>query len=188
MDSGSVVPTPSRKIGVLAIVDAKYIQHNYVLRSTPSAPAIVNPAHIFMVGTSLRSSAGELMLNARIGDVVSMIGTSADHNSSDAVIVYRVQLADQGNALRPFKQSIVTRIRAVEPDPDSTSRDGLPALETPANFSSFESKIRAHGIERIRIEFALYALAQNGQSQILVGYYRSDLNITIASHREGVPQ
>lgn len=183
MEAEAAVSTLSRKIGVLAIADTQYIKDHYTPGHTPATPAAVKPAHLFMVGTGLRGHAGELKLNAKIGDIVSISGTSTDHNSSDAVIVYKVQPVAQGNVLGPFKQHIVTRRGAVEPDPDSPSRDGLPAVETTANFLSFESKVRAHGSGGIRVEFALYTLAQNGQDQVLVGYYSCDLHVAATYHR-----
>lgn len=182
MESEAVVPPLSRRIGVLAIVDTRYIKHNYLPGLTPSTPTIVNPEHLFIVGAHLRSGAGTLELCAKIGDIVSITGTSATRNSSDAVIVYKVQTqpAATETVLDSFEQSIVTTSNAVAADPNSANRDGLPALETAVNFSSFSSQIRAHGTQGIRLEFALYALTQGHQTQRLVGYYGCDLNISIA--------
>ncbi|WP_181885467.1 AidA/PixA family protein [Trinickia dinghuensis] len=182
MESEAVIPTLSRRIGMLAIVDTQYIKHHYAPGLTPSTPAIVNPEHMFIAGAHLRSGAGTLEFHARVGDIVSIRCTSAAHNSNDAVILYKIQTQPAATeiVLDSFEQRIVTRRNAVAADPDSASRDGLPALETAVNFSSFSSQIRAHGTEEIRIEFALYALTQGRQTQSLVGYYCCDLNISIA--------
>lgn len=180
MDPEAAISTRSRMFGMLAIVDTKPIKHHCMPGSIPSAPTIVEPEHLFIVGAGLRSDAGKLILRARTNDIVSFTGTSADHNSSDAVIVYKVQPIHKQSVLNPFKQRVATRSRAVEPDPDSASRDGLPALETAACFSSFESEIRAQGTASIRVEFALYALGRSGQVQMLVGYYACGLTITVA--------
>lgn len=162
------------------IADTRHIRQKYAVGRTPYGPAVsVDPECVFLVGPALQNSAGEATLNAKSGDVISITGTSTDHNSSDAVIVYKVLHGSHGTALGRFAQHAVTRNGAVEPDPNAASRDGLPALETTANFSSFESTILSRGTEKIRIEFALYSPSANGQRQMLVGYYGFDLSLTV---------
>lgn len=180
MEPDAAISTRSRTFGMLAIVDTRTIKQHSVPGPTRSAPTVIGSEHVFVVGSGLRPKGGTLTLHARPGDIVSLAGTSADRNSSDAVIVYSVQPISQHGVFSPFKQRLVTRSGAAEPDPDSASRDGLPALETTACFSSFESDVWAHGKATIRVEFALYALGRNGQAQILAGYYTCGLAITVA--------
>lgn len=180
LEPEAAISTRSRLFGMLAIVDTRAIKHHLAPGSTRSAPTLIEPEHMFVVGTGLRTKADELILHASTGDIVSLTGTSTDHNASDAVIVYNVQPVDRQSILGPFEPRMTTRSGTVEPDPDSASRDGLPALETTAHFSSFESAIQAPGTTRIRVDFARYALGRDGQKQILVGYYACGFTITVA--------
>ncbi|KWC47542.1 hypothetical protein WL51_27615 [Burkholderia ubonensis] len=56
-------------------------------------------------------------------------------------------------------------------------------MEKEVNFLSFESKIAAHGVERLDLAFALYTLSDDGQNQEIFGYYRCDLAIAVERPR-----
>jgi nematocidal protein AidA len=179
MESETAVASRSRKINVIAVVDTARIRHACTPSLDVHDPAVVNPEHLFLAGAGLSGRAGELMLEARVGDRVAMTATSATRNADDAVIVYDVRPAAHAHVLRSFSRRCVTRERAVQPDPDSLSRDGLPAVETSARFSSFESSIHAYGDARFHIDFAIYALSPDGQHQRLFSYCRCMMKIAV---------
>ena len=69
--------------------------------------------------------------------------------------------------------------QAVQPNPDSEDHDGLPALNVKESFMSFDSKINGSGKRQYLIYFALYRIADDGETQNLYGYYCSQLNMSI---------
>ncbi|MFM0741712.1 AidA/PixA family protein [Paraburkholderia xenovorans] len=183
METDAAVLPLSHKINVLAVIDTEYIKHNYSSGDNPLSPTPVESENIFLIGVNPDFEAGELNIRARIGDIIYLTGTSADHNSTDAALIYNVHPRGPKRVFASFKQRFMTRQHAVQPDPDSASRDGLPALETIARFSDFESRVRAHGAELIHIDFALYVPSESGQRQELFGYYRCELNATVERAR-----
>lgn len=179
MEVDVVVHAKARKIHVLAVVDTERVKVTYGPNSDRLAPTSVSPRHLFMTGAGLRGDIGELKFEARIGDIVSMTGVSIYNNSDDAVIVYGIHPVERGPVFNRFKPHYVKRLAGAQPDPDSPNRNGLPAVEREISFSSFESKIAAHGVERIDLAFALYALSGNGQDQEIFGYYRCELAVAV---------
>jgi hypothetical protein len=179
MEYESTVKSSSpRKINVLAVVDTGISR--FLLPSLDiSAPAIVSPDCLFMIGPRMPSDAGVVGFRARVGDVLSVAGTSIDLNSNSAVILYGVGSAARERVLSRFRPRFATRKHAVQANPDSADRDGLPALYVNANFLSFESKILAYGTERIFFDFALYALSESGQKHVLFSYCRCGMGITV---------
>jgi nematocidal protein AidA len=179
MESAAAILPRLRKINAIAVIDAKYIKNNYKPNSDYLHPVVINPDSLFIVGTGLRSDSGKLEFKADIGDIISLSTTSADHNSNNAVITYGIKIIDHARLFHRFEQSFVTRIRTAQPDPESASRDGLPAIHAPASFASFQSTIQAHGAAQLQINFALYTLSENGQTQTLFGYYGCVLEASV---------
>ncbi|WP_080406400.1 inclusion body family protein [Burkholderia ubonensis] len=183
MEVDVVVHAKARIIHVLVVVDTERVKETYGSNPDRLAPTSVSPKHLFMIGAGSRSDIGELKLKARIGDVVSMTGVSIYNNADDAVIVYGVHPVARGAVFDRFNPNYVTRMAGVQPDPDSPNQNGLPAMEKEVNFLSFESKIAAHGVERLDLAFALYTLSDDGQNQEIFGYYRCDLAIAVERPR-----
>ncbi|MBY8603649.1 inclusion body family protein [Burkholderia arboris] len=85
----------------------------------------------------------------------------------------------RGHAFNIFKTHSAQRMTGVQPGPDSPNQSGLPAIEKEVNFPRFESKISAHGDERLDLAFALYTLSGDEQNQEIVDYYQCNLAISV---------
>ncbi|MDQ7981742.1 AidA/PixA family protein [Paraburkholderia sp. SARCC-3016] len=179
MEYESTVESSSpRKVNVLAIVDtgiSRFLPPSLDL----STPATVSPDCLFMIGPRMQSDAGDVRVRARVGDLLSLTGTSIDLNSNSAVILYGVGSATGERVLSRFRPRFATRTHAVQANPDSANHDGLPALHVNASFQSLESKILAYGTEHILFDFALYTLSESGQKHVLFSYCRCGVAITV---------
>ena len=166
----------ARRINVLIVIDTAYVKCAYGPNESIEHPQPIAHEGQFLISPSSRAivrgqGAGKLRLRAKAGDRVAIRVTSTCGNASDAVISYRVNPSSETQVFDHFEQVFLTREGAVQPDPNSLSRDGLPPVECQADFTSFDSTVMAHGAERIEIAFALYALSPNGQRQDSFGYY-----------------
>ncbi|NML35198.1 AidA/PixA family protein [Paraburkholderia antibiotica] len=179
MESVTATPPLSRTINLLAVIDTQYIKHSYEPNPDVLHPTAIKPDHLFLIGAGLCSNSGKLKFEAKTGDAISLTGTSATHNSNDAVILYNAHPSGRSHIFHPFRQKFVTRRCSVEPNPDSENYDGLPAIETTSHFSHLNSRIQDYGTQHIDFKFALYTLSDDGQTQRLYGYYRCRLSATV---------
>jgi hypothetical protein len=176
-----------QEINVLVVVDTEYVKTHYPNPSKdPLRPTGIDHAHQYMLCTGSRGiiggqGSGDLEFRANVGDIVAFTGVSISDNSDDAVIVYNIQHFSGAQVFNQFSADVITRNGAVQPNSDSPSRNGLPAVQKPTNFSMFESRVRQGGREGFGVSFALYTLNANGQNQDLYGYYWWDPYITVAS-------
>jgi hypothetical protein len=83
---------------------------------------------------------------------------SGCENANDAVIIYNTKEFKDDDLFNQFIANVYVRKEAAQPDPNSASRDGLPALHVPTNFSTYEATVRQSGKESFGVSFALYAL------------------------------
>jgi len=179
MESETAIQLTSRTINVLVVVDTEYVIKTYGPNREAADPQPVGHDQPVMIcagsrGDVSEQGAGKLKFKANVGDIVSITGASIYGNSTDAVIMYSMQPVVDGHVFDCFKQQFVVRKGAAQPNPDSPTRNGLPAIENETNFSSFTSTIRARGLERLKLAFALYTLSPDGQSQDVFGYYFCD--------------
>jgi nematocidal protein AidA len=112
-------------------------------------------------------------------DIIKFRGTSIYQDSEDSVIIYQIKNLNGNDINDQFTPNPVTRDNAVQPDPDSASYDGLPALKTKENFMSMDSKIQGSGKRNYRVFFTLYRLADDGETQNLYGYFYWDFKLRI---------
>ncbi|WP_306172522.1 AidA/PixA family protein [Burkholderia cenocepacia] len=117
-------------------------------------------------------------ITAYPGDRVQFTGVSIYDNSDDAVIIYNIPRYQGDEVFNPFVCNTVVRNGAVEPNPDSGSRNGLPPLKKQLTFATFDSSVRKSGTEYFGVCFALYKLV-GGQNQELFGYYWWDPKIYV---------
>ncbi|WP_169708704.1 inclusion body family protein [Trinickia terrae] len=169
---------------MLLVIDAKHVKNAYGPNQDPAHPVHIAPDCLFMVCAGSRSIAGtqdraEADIRAKAGDRVSLRGISVQGNADDAVILYKVQPASGACVFERFKPNVLVRARAVQPDPDSPDRNGLPSLESEASFSSFEAKVKAPGSDVLEITFALYALNSTRTRQEPYGYYSCNRIVTV---------
>lgn len=118
------------------------------------------------------------------GDTLKIRGTSVYQNSQQAAIIYQVKNLNRKNIKEMFTADPVSRDQAVQPDPKSY--DGLPALHVKENFISMDTEIQNTGRKKYRVCFALYDLANDGETQNLIGYFYWDLKMEIVD--EPVPE
>jgi nematocidal protein AidA len=173
-----------QEVNILIVIDTEYIKaHNPNLSQDPNNPTGIDHNSQFMICTGARKINGgqgsaDLDFSANVGDEVSFTGTSIYDNSEDAVIVYGIKHWNGDNVFNQFVPDLVTRNQAIMPDPDS--QNGLPALHTKINFSSFDSKVRNSGREGFYVYIALYTLSDDGETQNLKGYCYWDPYITVS--------
>lgn len=165
-------------LNLLAVIDTGYVTSNYPNPSQdPNNPTAIASCGVFMICPGWRDDAAEQetdepCFNACYGNRIALRGVSISNNSDDAVIVYAVGTRnEEGDRVsKSFKPILVTREEAVQPDPDSFN-GGIPPIYAEMNFSSLNSRFNALGVGVLNAAFALYTLAEDGQSQQLFGYY-----------------
>lgn len=183
MPADLAIASSSQQANILVVIDTEYVKLNYPHPSTnPSAPTGINHASQFMIATGTRGiisgqGSADLKFRMNVGDSVGFTGVSIYDNSDDAVIVYGIQYWQRDHVFNQFVPNSVVRTGAVMPNSDTPN--GLPALQTKINFSSFDSKIKQSGTEDFYVFFALYTLAPDGENQKLFGYYYWDPTITV---------
>ena len=177
----------SKSINVLVAIDAEALKKSGLAPGqSESSPTMINDPTLlsnvfFMICTGSRgvlSGQGTDKLNfkANAGDFVSFEGITVDGNSDDAVIIYGIdEKANQ--VFNEFRSMQVTRTKAVQA---ASTKNGLPAVVLSRNFLGYQTSVARSGTSEFLIKFALYKLADDGQSQVLVGYYKYDPKITVA--------
>ncbi|PMS16345.1 DNA-directed RNA polymerase subunit beta [Trinickia dabaoshanensis] len=176
-------PEKTARLNVLVVVDTAYVKSTYGPNGHTTEPHAIGSEGQFMICPGARAvharGAHELRLKAGIGDRVAVRVTSICANAGDAVIAYGFTHASGTKAFGHFEQVVQVRAGAVRPDPDSPYRNGLPPIESAADFTSFDSIVVRRGIERLRLAFALYVVSSNGQAQRPFGYYAWNPTISI---------
>jgi nematocidal protein AidA len=180
------------KIDILTVIDTEAIK-SYWNKSDPSrtpsqekgTPTGLDHSNKYMICTGSRGiisgqGTGDLSFKAYVEDSVRFVGVSAYDNADDAVIIYNIKKFKGDDVFNQFNSNVYVRKEAVQPDPNSPSRDGLPALHVPTNFATFEASVRQSGTEFFGVCFALYTLSDNRQRQDLYGYFWWDPTITVA--------
>jgi hypothetical protein len=177
------VSASSENINVMIVIDTDYVKTHY---SNPSQnsnkPTGINHNSQFMICTNTRGiisgqGTADLNFKANVGDFVSFRGVSIYGNSDDAVIVYGINHWSGDQVFNQFVPNLVERKYAVVPDPDTSN--GLPAKKLLVDFTSLDSRVRKAGRENFYVYFALYTLANDGETQNLLGYYYWDPTITV---------
>ena len=170
-------------INVLVVIDTEYITTHYPNPSRdPNKPTGIDHKSQFMVcadplGIVSGQGTADLNFKARAGDYISFRGTSIYANSDDAVLVYKIVHWAGDNIFNAFASNMVARSNAIMPNIDTPS--GIPAKISPINFSALDSRVMRVGKADLMIQFALYKLDNDGQSQRLFGYYYWDPTITV---------
>lgn len=183
MTSISIDAASVQQINVLIVIDTEYVKKNYPNPSTdPAHPTGINHSSQFMICTGSRGIIGgqgtaDLNFRANVGDYVGFTGTSIYNNSDDAVIIYGIKYWSGDSVFNTFVPNIVTRSKAVIPNTSTTN--GIPPVQTSINFSSLDSKVAKAGTENFYVNFGLYTLAPDGETQQLFGYYYWDPTITV---------
>jgi nematocidal protein AidA len=175
----------SQEINVLVVIDTEQIKKDHPNPSKDmNNPTGINHKNQFMIVTGSRGLIGgqgtaDLHFKANAGDYLSFRGISVHGNSDDAVIVYGIKYNKGDQVFNPFQANIVTRNRAVMPDPRSPNHNGLPPLHAQMTFSSYDTKIARSGTENFNVWIALFTLADDGQTQELFGYFWWDPAVTV---------
>lgn len=177
----------TKSINLLAIFDTASIKAAYLDPSQdPGNPTPIDQEGQFLLcgsasGTIQGQGTGNLTFQAAIGDYVNIAGTSIYNNSDDAVIIYGVAYAEGQQVFNAFAPMLLPRSGAVMPDPDTA--DGIPPLQGSRTFSSLLSRVKSHGTEDVQLSFGLYALADDGETQELFGYYSWNPIIAVTEGR-----
>lgn len=184
MEHDTSIQRVQQHINVLIVVDTDTIIATYGPNRDPSLAKALSHDDTITMCTDARSKVhgqgtGKLSFNARVHDVVSITGTSGSANSQDAVIVYSLSPPADGHIFTPSQAAFYARAGAVEPNPDSPDRNGLPPVSKEANFSNFSVTAKAPGVAPLTFAFALYTLADDGENQTLFGYYAYHFSVTV---------
>lgn len=181
---GISLKNSSIDINVMIVIDTDYVKRYY---SNPSQdlnnPTAIDHNSQFMIcgsshGIISGQGTADLNFKANVGDHVVFRSTSIYGNSDDAIIVYGIK-SWGGNVFNNFVTDEVTITNAVSPNPDSRSNNGLPVKTGVGNFVSYKTNVRCSGIEHFWVDFALYTLENDGNTQKLKGYYQWDPTITV---------
>ena len=172
----------AEQIDVMVVIDTAYIKSNYGPNDRMDNPVGINHNSQYMLCNSPRGVNGgqgtaALSFNADAGDYVSFRACSMQANSDDAVILYGIKHWSRDQVFNTFTSDIVTRNRAVQPDPSKLN--GVPPVLTQQNFTSYDTKIARGGTENFYVYIAVYNLAADGQTQELYGYYYWDPQVVV---------
>lgn len=177
----NVPVTPNNRIEVLIVIDTDAIINTIARKSlnkTRPIPTNRIPQFVFCSGAeAIKSKQGDMSLAiaCKPDDIIQIRATSIYQDATDAVLIYQIiQKGDQ-----PFIPNSVVMKNAVQPDPDSPSFDGLPALHVEECFMSIDSKIVTPGVKNYMVCFAIYRLDADGETQNLYGYYCWNFSLNI---------
>jgi hypothetical protein len=181
------INTSIENINIMVVVDAESI---ITENSNPSLdsnnPTMINHNNQFMICsnseglTISNQGTGNLSFSGLTGDLVSFRGVTASGNSVNSIIIYDIQNMNPGNGVfNAFTENIITRSKAVIPNPNSPSKNGLPAINSPEEFYSYSSQISQMGSENFIVKFALYTLDSSHENQVLYGYFGWDPQINV---------
>lgn len=179
----NAVSSNLKNINVLFVIDTDYVKVNYSNPSTDlNNPTIVDNNSQYVICTDPSAiikdpKTAHLNFTANRRDVVSVRSTSISGNSDDAVIAYAITHKNGAGVLSPFYLDISEVQNAVEPD--INTQYGLPPLTVSESFISYYSLVKQNGLENFAVSFAIYVLAEDGETQNLFGYYSFDLTISI---------
>lgn len=179
----SIATESTVDINVMIVIDTDYVKANYPNPShDPNQPTAIVHDSQFMISTNQRVIISEqgttaLHLEAKWGDTVSFQGISIYGNSEDAVILYGIKHWSGNHVLGHFLPVLVKRQNAAVPDVNT--KNGLPAKSAEGNFIRLGAKVAKSGTGNFHISFALYTLADDGETQKLLGYYCWDPAITV---------
>ncbi len=171
-------------IDVLVVVDTdSIIAANPSPSKDPASPTAIDHSHQYMLchdprGVISGQATGDLNFKAHPRDSISFVGESISANSQDAVIVYGIQPFRGPNVLNPFTVEAFQRQGAVFPN--TKTANGLPPVSTPASFISFDTTVASVGTEFYKVLFGLYTLDDDGENQVLYGYFVWDPTITVS--------
>jgi nematocidal protein AidA len=170
---------------ILVVIDTEYVKKTYPNGSKdPNHPTGINHSSQFMIATGTRGivsgqGTADLSFKLNVGDYASFAGTSIYGNSDDAVILYGIKHWSGEDVFNTFVPNVITRNRAVQPDPSQVASGGIPPLHVKQNFNSLDSKVKVSGTENFYVYIAIYTLEDDGQTQSLFGYYYWDPTITV---------
>lgn len=177
-------------IDILVVIDTDYIKANYasihgIKDQDKGNPYAIDHHSEYVVAAGAnnitKQGTADITFNAKPNDRISFRGVSAYNNSDDAIIIYGIIPANsgpKGNVFNPFHYDMVTRAYAVVPVVDSSN--SFNTTTTSITFYSYNSTVQKQGTESYIIQFALYTLAEDGETQKLYGYYQWDPTIYVS--------
>ncbi|XKM38064.1 inclusion body family protein (plasmid) [Rhizobium ruizarguesonis] len=176
------LPASAQQIGLLTVIDTVNVRAHHKPNNHPDHPQPINHQSQFMICTGSRGEvtgqcSSALSFHANVGDSVSFAGTSVHNNSDDAIILCGITHASGDQLFNRFQVNSATRNKAAVPD--ANSRNGLPARHRQLTFSTYDAGVRCSGTAKLYVRFALYKLADDGQTQKLYGYFQWDPQITV---------
>lgn len=175
----------SARISVICVVDTYSLMAAYPNPSQDwTTPTTISAENQYLIASSPRGvvsgqGTGALDFAAIPRDVVSFYGLSASTNSDDAVLIYGVKSVS-GSVFNAFSYNAVTITGAATANLKSTTNNGLPALFEPLTVASLDAFVRRQGTEVFQLQFALYTMGSDGETQQIFGYYQWDPSITVS--------
>lgn len=183
-----VLKSSAVSIDILVVINTDYVidyceKNNITPSKNPDNPTGIDHSNEFMICTGARKiisgqGTGDLYFQANPGDTVSFRAVSVYANSDDAVILYGIRKFDGENVFNTFVVNKVTRNGAVIPDPQTPN--GIPPLQQKISFNSYTATVSNSGDEGFKVQFGLYRLDDNGQNQVLYGYFDWDPRIRVS--------
>lgn len=173
------------QVNVLVVIDTAYTVKNYPNPSTdPEDPTAVDDNSQYMIcsgrsrGIVGEQGAADLELSANAGDVASFTGISISGNTDAAVILYGIRPREGEKVFNLSDQKKVASRRSVMPDP--TKPNGLPPTHHHSiSYAQHKVMIGQAGKGSFYVDFAVYILAKDGQTQKLYGYFSWNPSVTV---------
>lgn len=168
-------------INVLVVFNAESIQKKHLkpsLDKTMPLAIIKDEQYAFCTGPyKIISGQGtaKIRIVAAPTCIIRFWATSVCQKSNDSVLIYQIINLNHKN--NPFIPDNIVLNQAIQPDPNSNSFDGLPAIKVKESFISWYSPINGKGSNKYRICFALYQLDDDGETQNLYGYFYWDFKL-----------
>ncbi|URZ18392.1 inclusion body family protein [Clostridium felsineum] len=182
----------SENIDIMVVIDTDYIRKNCKNPSQdPNNPSQIDHNCEYMVCNGKRGVTGQgtadLAFSANPGDNVHFRGTSIYGNSDDAIIIYGITPINpdpnDDGVFNDFEPSLVQRKGAAVPNlhfgKARYKDNNIVAENITLNFVSYCAQVKAKGEEGFHIQFALYTLDGDGETQNLFGYFEWDPSISV---------
>jgi hypothetical protein len=168
-------------INVMTLMDVGAILKTYPnLSQDPNSPTGISHNNIWMVSDDPRgwqfnsSDPGNITLNANVGDWLTFFCSSTDDNSDYAAFIYKI--AGGTPVLNPSSVNVITRTGAAQP----TAPNGYPFSHGTVSYSSSDAKVSQKGTAKNFWAYAaLFKLADDGETQNLVGYVGWDPTVIV---------
>ena len=166
----------------LLVVDTDDITANYPEPSQdPRLPTKLDETAWFWLYSKQNSvqasSKGSKLIRIAHHGTLSVWAISVDGNSSNAVLLYGFTQSHAGKVVIQAMPHLSMLSGAAQPDPDQMN--GLPALQCQQSFNNWVKMMNKVGKSILPINVAVYTLSDDGETQVLYGYFYLEISVEV---------